>query len=222
VQFLAPRYSELPGEYTPLGFTAWTNTWLWRYRDVYLSQWKVNSEEISMDDIPAYAFDSDEERQKTSDILDEYNDVLTIDPALDAKFRALAAERTKRHPLRTYVTVPLKRTLALWFTPRTELLPSSGKLWPLRSEWEDDRPDFLVTLGFTVVNGVYVLLALVGAWLARRRPGLAFLLVFCVVRTLFFAKFVETPEPRYVLECFPAVIAIAAQTFAGRDNSAST
>jgi hypothetical protein len=81
VQFLAPRYSELPGEYTPLGFTAWTNTWLWRYRDVYLTQWKVNSEEISMDDIPAYAFDSEDERQKTSDILDEYNDVLTIDPA---------------------------------------------------------------------------------------------------------------------------------------------
>src|SRR5580704_11697070 len=44
VQFLAPRYSELPGEYTPLGFTAWTNTWMWRFRDVYLTQWKVNEE----------------------------------------------------------------------------------------------------------------------------------------------------------------------------------
>ncbi len=213
VQFLAPRYSELPGEYTPLGFTAWTNTWLWRYRDVYLTQWKVNSEEISIDDVPPYAFDSPEERQRMSDILDEYNDVLTIDPALDAKFRAVANERTARHPLRTYVDVPLKRTLALWFTPRTELLPSSGKLWPIRSEWEDDRPDFLVTLGAAVVNGIYILLALYGVWVARRRPGLALLIGFCVVRTLFFAKYVETPEPRYVLECFPAVIALAAQTF---------
>jgi hypothetical protein len=221
VQFLAPRYSELPGEYTPLGFTDWTNTWLWRYRDVYLTQWKVNSEGISIDDIPGYAFDSDDERQRMSDILDEYNDVLTIDPPLDAKFRAVALERTRRHPLRTYVTVPLKRMLALWFTPRTELLPSSGKLWPLRSEWEDDRPDFLVTLGATVINGFYILLALIGAWLARRRPGWALLIVFCLVRTLFFAKFVETPEPRYVLECFPAVIALAAQPFAGRDVSAA-
>jgi hypothetical protein len=215
-QFLAPRYSELPGEYTPLGFTDWTNTWLWRYRDVYLSQWKVNSEEISMDDIPTYAFDSDEERRKMSDILDEYNDVLTIDPALDAKFREVAHERTARHPLRTYVTVPLKRTLALWFTPRTELLPSSGKLWPVRTEWEDDRPDFLVTLGAAAINGFYIMLALIGAWLARRRPGWALLIVFCLVRTLFFAKFVETPEPRYVLECFPALIALAAQPFRQR------
>ena len=101
VQFLAPRYSELPGEYTPLGFTDWTNTWLWRYRDVYLTQWKVNSEEISIDDIPPYAFDSEAERQRMSDILDEYNDVLTIDPGLDAKFREVARERTSRHPLRT-------------------------------------------------------------------------------------------------------------------------
>src|ERR1700675_2065483 len=44
VQFLAPRYSELPGEYTPLGFLSWTNRWLWRVRDVYLSAWKVNAE----------------------------------------------------------------------------------------------------------------------------------------------------------------------------------
>jgi hypothetical protein len=40
--------------------------------------------------------------------------------------------------------------------------------------------------------------------------------VYCVVRTLFFARFVETPEPRYVLECFPAVIALGAQVFALR------
>jgi hypothetical protein len=44
----------------------------------------------------------------------------------------------------------------------------------------------------------------------------ALLVTYCVVRTLFFASFVETPEPRYVLECFPAVIALAAQVFASR------
>jgi hypothetical protein len=61
-----------------------------------------------------------------------------------------------------------------------------------------------------------MLLALAGAWIARRQPGVALLLAFCVVRTLFFARFVETPEPRYVLECFPAVIALGAQVFSRR------
>jgi 4-amino-4-deoxy-L-arabinose transferase-like glycosyltransferase len=216
VQFLAPRYSELPGEYTPLGFTAWTNTWMWRFRDVYLTQWKVNEEEIAIDELPAYAFDSQDEKERMADLLDEYNEALTIDPPLDQGFREIARERTARHPLRTYVTVPLLRTLTLWFTPRVELLPSSGHLWPLREEWQDDRPDFLVTLGLSVVNVMYIALALAGTWLARRRPGWALLILFCVVRTLFFVKFVETPEPRYVLECFPAMIALAAQVFASR------
>jgi Dolichyl-phosphate-mannose-protein mannosyltransferase len=196
VQFLAPRYSELPGEYTPLGFTAWTNTWMWRFRDVYLTQWKVNEEEIAIDELPAYAFDSQDEKERMADLLDEYNEALTIDPLLDQGFREIARERTARHPLRTYVTVPLLRTLTLWFTPRVELLPSS--------------------LGLSVVNIMYIALALAGAWLARRRPGWALLILYCVVRTLFFVKFVETPEPRYVLECFPAVIALAAQVFASR------
>jgi hypothetical protein len=216
VQFLAPRYSELPGEYTPLGFTAWTNTWMWRFRDVYLSQWKVNDEEIEISQLPPYAFDSEDERERVSDLIDEYNEALTVDPSLDQGFREIARERTDRHPLRTFLKIPALRSLTLWFTPRVELLPSSGRLWPVREEWQDDRPDFLVTLGLTVVNGIYVLLAVIGIWVARRRPGVALLILFCVVRTLFFAKFVETPEPRYVLECFPAVIALGAQTFTRR------
>ena len=219
VQFLAPRYSELPGEYTPLGFTAWTNTWMWRFRDVYLTQWKVNEEEIVIGELPAYAFDSQDEKERIADLLDEYNEALTIDPPLDQEFREIGRERTERHPLRTYVKVPLLRTLTLWFTPRVELLPSSGHLWPLREEWQDDRPDFLVTLGLSVVNIIYLALALAGAWLARQRPGWALLILFCVVRTLFFVKFVETPEPRYVLECFPAVIALAAQVFTSRGSA---
>jgi hypothetical protein len=219
VQFLAPRYSELPGEYTPLGFTAWTNTWMWRFRDVYLSQWKVNDEEIVVSQLPPYAFDSDDERERVSDLIDEYNEALTIDPNLDQGFREIARQRTERAPLRTYLKIPALRMLTLWFTPRVELLPSSGHLWPVREEWQDDRRDFLVTLGLTAANAIYLLLALVGAWIARRQPGVALLTVFCIVRTLFFARFVETPEPRYVLECFPAVIALAAQVFARRTLS---
>src|ERR1700722_10096956 len=189
VQFLAPRYSELPGEYTPLGFTAWTNTWMWRFRDVYLSQWKVNDEEIDISQLPPYAFDSEDERERVSDLIDEYNEALTVDPSLDQGFREIARERTERHPTRTYLKIPALRCLTLWFTPRVELLPSSGHLWPVREEWQDDRRDFLVTVGLTAVNAIYLLLAAAGAWVARRRPGVALLIVFCIVRTLFFARF---------------------------------
>ena len=221
VQFLAPRYSELPGEYTPLGFSAWTDTWLWRYRDVYRISWKADNEEISFDDIPASTFDSADERARVEDILERYNETETIDRALDNEFRELARERTARHPLRTYLKIPALRVLSLWFTPRIELLPFTGPILPLRDEWREDRRDMVVTTGLFLLNLIYIALALAGAWAARARPGVAFLIVFIVLRTVFFTR-VETPEPRYVLECYPAVIALAAQVFAGRRQLSST
>ena len=215
VQFLAPRYSELPGEYTPRGFMKWTNTWMWRFRDVYLVPWKVNDEEISIDDIPAPSFDSSGERDRVAGILEQYNNTLTLSPDLDDQFREIARARTSRDPLRTYFKIPALRALTLWFTPRVELLPYSGHMFPLRDEWREDRRDLLVTLGLAVANGIYVVMAIAGIWTARHRPGLALLVMFVLVRTAFFMQN-DTPEPRYVLECFPAIIALAAQVFSKR------
>ena len=58
VQFLTPRYLQMPDDFAPVGFNAWTGTWLWRFGDVYLTLWRLNSEGIAIDSIPAQAFDS--------------------------------------------------------------------------------------------------------------------------------------------------------------------
>ena len=222
VQFLAPRYLVEAGDYVPLGFNAWTNTWLWRFRDVYLTQWKVGDKEIPIDDIPASTFDSAEERDRVAGLLDQYNDSLTIDPGIDHEFAEIARDRTARHPLRTFIGVPALRAASMWITPRTELLPYSGHLFPISEKWEDDPRDFKVTVGLALAGYFYVGLGILGAWIARKQPGWAFLIVFILVRTAFFSVFVETPEPRYMLECFPAVIALGAQVFARRTQLSST
>ena len=69
-QFLAPKNSNLPGELVPYGFMAWEKTWLYRVRDCYLVPWKLNEESISVDDIPARAFDTPEEKQRVAAILE--------------------------------------------------------------------------------------------------------------------------------------------------------
>ncbi|MGD1212505.1 MAG: glycosyltransferase family 39 protein [Candidatus Acidiferrales bacterium] len=216
VRFLAPRYSELPGEFTPTGFSAWTRTWLWRFGDVYNTLWKIDGEGISIGDLPPSAFDSSQERARVANLLARYDDTLTVTRGEDGEFGEIARERTVRHPLRTYLKIPLLRSLALWFTPRVELLPYSGHPFPLGEEWKYDREDLVVTLSLFFVNCVYVALALAGAWILRGRPGWALLIAFILVRTAFMATSADTPEPRYVLECFPAVIALAAQVFSGR------
>jgi hypothetical protein len=221
LQFLAPRYSQLPGEVVPRGFTAWTNTWMWRMRDVYLVPWNLNDAEIPLETIPSSAFDSQEERDRVAAMLDEYNDTLTETNEMDDQFGEIARERTERHPLRTYLKIPALRSLTLWFTPRTELLPLAGHLFPVWQEWDEDRPDFLTTLLLATINAAFVGLAVIGACRAWRRPGVAFLLVFVALRTVFFAYFADTPEPRYVLECFPAVIALGALAFERRAQRSS-
>lgn len=221
VQFLAPRYSQLPGEVVPRGFTAWTNTWMWRMRDVYLVTWNLNDAEISMDELPSTAFDSPQERDRVSDMLDEYNDTLTETDAMDAQFGEIARERTARHPLRTYLKIPALRCLTLWFTPRTELLPLAGHLFPMYQEWDEDKPDFLWTLALTGADIFFIVLAIIGVCKAWLRPGIAFLLLFLILRTIFFASYADSPEPRYVLECFPAVLALGALAFERRRQRSS-
>ena len=76
VQFLAPRYRELPGDFAPLGFNAWTGTWLWRFGDVYLTLWNLDDQEIPIETVPARAFDSPQERTRVAELLEPYNDTL--------------------------------------------------------------------------------------------------------------------------------------------------
>jgi hypothetical protein len=217
-QFLAPKYSNLPGELVPYGFMAWEKTWLYRVRDCYLVPWRLNEEAIFVDDMPARAFDTPEEKQRVADILEQYNNDLTLTSEEDAQFAQLARERTSRHPLRTYLSVPLLRGMTTWFTPRIELLPISGHVFPFKQMREDDPVDQEVTSLFFILNLFYVGLGLCGAvwfWRANStaRPVVMFLALFIVMRTAFLTT-LETPEPRYVLVCFPVLIALGAQIFA--------
>jgi len=221
-QFLAPKNSNLPGELVPYGFMAWEKTWLFRVRDCYLVPWRLNEEAIFVDDMPARAFDTPEEKQRVAAILEQYNNDLMLTPEEDAEFSQLARERNARHPLRTYLWLPAARAVTIWFTPRIELLPISGHVFPLAQMREDDPVDQEVTSLFFVLNLFYVGL---GVWGAARlwrsnpaaRAAVVFLALFIVLRTAFLTT-LETPEPRYVLVCFPALIALGAQVFARRSE----
>ena len=224
VQFLAPKNSNLPGELVPYGFMAWERTWLYRVSDCYLVPWKLDDEAIDVDSIPVRAFDTPEEKQRVAAILENYNNDLTLTPEEDAAFGELARERNARHPLRRYVWLPAARAVTIWFAPRIELLPVSGDVFPLRQAWREDRLDQSVTVGFFVMNIVYLALAVWGAvrlwrWNPAVRPAVVLLGIFILLRTGFLTT-LEAPEPRYVLVCFPALIALGAQAFARRHEPA--
>src|SRR5262249_20648927 len=162
LQPLTPRYMTLPGEHAPTGFMNWEKTWLYRFREVFLVSWKMNDDTIRIDDIPARAFDSQEERQHVAAILERYNQDSNLTAEEDAQFAQIAQARTARDPLRTYLWVPLQRVVTLWFTPRVEQLPISGSVFPLAETWDTDRMDMSVTVGLFFVNLFYLAMALCG------------------------------------------------------------
>jgi hypothetical protein len=213
-QPLAPKDATLPSEVDPKGFMAWERTWLYRLRDTYTVTWKLNDDEILMEDIPSSAFDTQQERDLVATVLEKYNDDLTWTAEEDTVFAELARQRTARHPLRTYLWIPLRRALRIWFTPRIELLPVSGHVFPLVYQWEEDPWDQRITILFFLGNVLLVALGLCGARKLFKypaaRPAVAVLLTYAIVRTAFLTT-LEAPEPRYVLECFPALLAVAAQ-----------
>ncbi|HUL32744.1 MAG TPA: hypothetical protein VL128_02565 [Candidatus Eisenbacteria bacterium] len=218
-QPLTPEDATLPGELDPKGFMAWERTWLYRVRDCYLVPWKLNDEVINIDDIPTSAFDTPDERARIASALDSYNEDLSFTADEDAVFAQVAAERTARHPLRTYLWIPLRRAVRIWFTPRIELLPVSGHVFPLAYMNEEDPVDQRVTIFLFFLNIAYVGLGLWGAcclWACKAvRPAVGLILLYMLLRTALLTT-LETPEPRYVLECFPALIAMAAQLFGHR------
>jgi hypothetical protein len=220
IEFLAPRYAQTQGDYIPVGFYGWTRTWMVRFADAYSGPWKLNKAPILIETLPSSAFDSAAERARVESLLSRYNSDLKMTPTIDRGFALLAHERTARHPMRTYVFIPMLRAWAIWFTPRIELLPYSGKLWPPLKQWRNRSTDFDVTLGFGILNCIYLGLAFVGAWRCRRHPALALLVAFIVIRTAFLTQ-LQTVEPRYVIVCFPMLLALGAQTWAKTRPGAS-
>jgi 4-amino-4-deoxy-L-arabinose transferase-like glycosyltransferase len=217
-QPLAPRYAQAPGESVATGLYAWTNTWLVRYRDVDQTIWTIGDSPVTMAVFPSIAFDTDDERQRVSALIDQYNAACCdYSPDWNAQFAEIARERTARHPLRTYVTVPFERALTLWFTPRVEMMGYTGNLWPLHSSYEDDPEGFVATVILEAIGIMYLALAVAGTTKiffkrlinTQQMWCITFLITFCILRTAFLTH-IETPEPRYVLECFPVVFVLGA------------
>ena len=204
-QPLTPRYANNPWDYVPIGFNRWVKTWIVDYVSVQEIYWQEPGEKIDPEKLPARTFDSAEQKQRTLELLDAYNQTTEVDPELDAQFAQLAQERIHARLLRYYVRLPALRIADMWLRPRTEVLPADPRWW----EFKDDVKWSVVSVGFCAINLVYVILALVGLTRGHAIAWVGLLVLFVVARSLFLGS-LENPETRYTLECYPALIVMAA------------
>lgn len=214
-QPLAPRYANEEGEFVPMGFNHWTKTWIADYVSVEEIYWAVPGSQIDVDKLPSRAFDSQRQREQTASLISDYNAVLHMTPALDQRFESLAHERTRSHPLRTYIELPVLRILDMWLRPRTEMLPSDTRWW----EFDDEPKWSALAVGLGVISLFYFGSGLAGWLISRPLAGSGLLLLFVLLRSAFLGT-LENPEPRYTLEMYPIVMVVAAAAFAWRSRPA--
>ncbi|HEY4379867.1 MAG TPA: glycosyltransferase family 39 protein [Acidobacteriaceae bacterium] len=215
IQPLAPRRVNEPGEYVTYGFYRWMSTWSVDYVSTGNVFWKVGTETIDIDDLPSRAFDSAAQREKTAEVLAEYNVQKTVTPQLDAKFAELAQQRLTAHPLLCRVWVPLLRVTDMALRPRSETLGLDADWW----RFDRHRDESMEAVGLGLINLLIVGAALVG-WLRGRAPWAALAVVYVLLRCVLLST-MENSEPRYTLEAMPILLAFAACALAGSRASAS-
>ena len=206
-QPLAPRYATDPGEIVPLGFQRWFRTWAIDFASTENVYWNYNSAAIDIANLPARAFDNDDEYNQTAAILQDYNQDNNATRALDIRWEALAEERIHADPLRYYVALPVARLMNMLLRPRFEMMGISLEWW----KWSDNRRFAMFGWAYAGLNLIYFALGGVGfwMWLSRERCGeceLAWAMMGYVVLRCALLLTIDNSEPRYTLEFFPVIV----------------
>jgi 4-amino-4-deoxy-L-arabinose transferase-like glycosyltransferase len=208
-QPLSPRYATDPREFVPMGFNHWVKTWIVDFVSVDEVYWHASAEPIDLASLPQRAFDSRAQYEQTESVLNAYNQQLEISPDLDDRFESLACARRESHPFRYYIWLPALRIADMWLRPRTEMMNIELRWW----EFSEHTEESIFALAWAALNFLFLAVATIG-WL-RWRLGLCGLVLvgYLLLRSAFLGT-LENPEPRYILECFPVILAFAGGAFA--------
>ncbi len=254
---IAPASASMPDEFVPAGYNVWLRTWVdnWFYTEK--ADWAMGERPILVEQLPAYAFDSEEEKAEVAELLSRYNNpeakpqptvepedqkqdadddddssgdddednpsandegsdedeeaqpLVQMTPEIDAEFAQIARRRIQGHPFRYYVLTPLKRARHMWFSTHSQYYPFSGDdLFPSDSE---HHQQFWLPL-FKSLVWLFTIFSFAGAILLWRNQATrrwVLLVALLIMPRFVYLTTLQNPEPRYVVEFFPFVLAVA-------------
>ena len=151
--------------------------------------------------------DQGDESDNNDEAESQEHEPVEMTAEIDAGFEQIARERVARHPLRSYVWLPLKRAHTMWFGTHSQYWPFEGALLPLEDLDYEHHQQIWLPL-FAGLTAVYTLLGLAGAWLLLESGGFEgrrwlLLTTLAIALRLILFSSMENPEPRYLVEFFP-------------------
>jgi Dolichyl-phosphate-mannose-protein mannosyltransferase len=231
---LNPRSLSMPGEFVADGYPAWLRSWIDHPRYVWPLLFNLDRDPITVDQVPARAFDSPDERAHVAQLFERYSTPLPgtppdetghvppggMTPEIDAEFATIAAARAARHPFREYVRLPVQRALMLWFDPHADYYPFAGFLFPLQALDRDRQQQIWLPL-FLLLTWLWTIAGWIGAYRLWREPDTRVWLVLVallILPRLALLASMENPEPRYTVEFFPLIAVLMACATAWRSS----
>jgi hypothetical protein len=175
-----------------LGKNLWVGTW---ERD---GTWQGPSD-LSF---PDYAFDSSVEREA---VLARYG---AVDPQTDRFFIAVAMEKIRTHPVRTFARW-VRRAPRLWIGTRSDL-------FTLRPAWLERQslPWWAYKMSCLLINSAALLLALVGLARAAKRREVLFWLAVPILYSVAIYFPLHSTETRYSAPVYPMLLTFSASGLA--------
>jgi hypothetical protein len=248
---IAPTNATMPGEFAATGYSDWLKTWVdnWYYTETV--DWVLDTKPITIEQIPAYAFDSEDEKNRVAELLNRYNNpkpeennpqataqspdaddstgddddsgdddddtadnnepppAVEMTPEIDAGFEQIARERIARHPFRYYVTTRLKRAYAMWFSSHSGYYPFSGD-YAFGIDRSKNQHIWIPL--FIAVVWLFTIIGLAGVIIMWRHGDTwrwVLLLFLLTIPRFAYLTTLQNPEPRYVVEYFPLLLAAA-------------
>ncbi|MGI4756461.1 MAG: glycosyltransferase family 39 protein [Janthinobacterium lividum] len=211
-QPLAPKLANDPGEVPPVGFQRWYRTWAVDFNSTQDAYWKYPEEAIQVADLPGRAFDSPQEKAYVTSLLQQDRWTQRQDPNIEARFADLGRARARRHPLRTFLVLPVARVLNMLLHPRTEMLPVAELWW----QYWLHPAQTLFAWWYAALNLAYFAAAAVGAARFIRKTqandagrAVAWSMLGYVALRCAVLLTIDNPEQRYTLEFFPILFVFA-------------
>ena len=250
---IAPSSASMPGEFVASGYGDWLKTWVdnWYYTETV--DWVLDTKPITIEQMPAYAFDSEDEKSRIAALLNRYNHpegkpdepqtdksadtdnqdnndsgddddtgdddddsqseevqpAVEMTPEIDAAFEQIARERIARHPFRYYVTTRLRRAYSMWFSSHSGYYPFSGDY---AFGIDRSKNQHIWIPFFVALSWLYTILGLAGIavmWRHRDTRRWILLLFLLIVPRFAYLTTLQNPEPRYVVEYFPLLLAVS-------------